>query len=124
MYEIQFGLLYKSDEQKYTITETNTIPYVLEASNQVFGYLITPKHDNKYVYNAIVVLPDKPEVLEGKYIGSKDTSTSQGLDTGTAKARGPSTVNMWLNDGDAKGLHKISLFINGSLADNREFLID
>jgi hypothetical protein len=123
MYEVKFGLLHKSDDKKYTVIETNSIPYKLGEENQ-FGYLITPKHKDKYIYNAVVVLPDEPQILEGKFIGSRVGSTTQGLDTGTVKVSGPGTVNMWLNPGDANGPHKVKLYINGSLADSREFLID
>jgi hypothetical protein len=63
-------------------------------------------------------LPDKPQNQTHK------TVTAQEFNIGDFKTNGSSAINMWLTDGDTKGIHKIKLFINDSLADSREFLID
>jgi hypothetical protein len=122
MYHIQFGLLQKTDAEKYTVIETDSISQVSATNNQVFGYLITPKHNNKYVYNAVVVLPNKQQILEGNVMEEKEPAISQEFNMGDFKAQGASTIKMWLSDGDEKGIHKIKLYINGALADSSEFL--
>jgi hypothetical protein len=123
IYQIQFGLLQKTDADQYTVTETNSISFVSGSNNQIFGYLITPKNDHKFVYNAVVVLPNKQQIIEGKVVEEKEPASPQKFDLGEFKGKGPSTINMWLTEGDTEGIHKIQLFINGSLADSREFLI-
>jgi hypothetical protein len=123
MFQIQFGLLQKTVSEKYTVIETDAISHQPGTNSQTFGYLITPKLDNKYVYNAVLVFPDKPLKQQDKLLDENKQLPPQEFNMPEVETRGPSATNMWLTGEDGKGVYKIKLFINGTLADSREFLI-
>jgi hypothetical protein len=120
---IKFGILSKDEAGKYTVVETDDIPYILGAENQIFGYHIAPEKNTKYKLYNVVVLPSQPKNLEGRIVSSIDEASTSGVRSPEVISRGIITFNNWLTEGDPKGLYKTQLYINGSLADSRSFRV-
>jgi len=114
-FRIRFGIIQEVGPNQFKLTQEATrVPRLTRAQHGlIYGVEITPRHSTDYETYFVARLPAPPKQLSGLVGGNSPATAVSGLKSAVQRARGPSIMPFWFDEGDPLGQYSLEVFVNG-----------
>jgi hypothetical protein len=113
-FRIRFGVIEVVGPNQFKLTqETTRLPRLTRSQGLLYGVEITPRHSTDYETYFVARLPAPPKQLSGLVGGNSPATAVSGLKSAVQRARGPSIMPFWFDEGDPLGQYSLEVFVNG-----------